>query len=152
MEYLTKSGKRFKHFPSARYAVDVTFQQTHAPVVSFGEKRVFFSKKHALHGMKVEVSVLSNGMAINVTSAMPGSVSDITICDSNADFHHEHLHKDGNDADAADAGPLRAEYPESWALLVDKGYKGIHHRLRAITPIKRPPGGLLSLQDMTNAK
>ncbi|ETV80777.1 hypothetical protein H257_06260 [Aphanomyces astaci] len=58
MEYLTKSGKRFKHFPSARYAVDVTFQQTHAPVVSFGEKRVFFSKKHALHGMKVEFNII----------------------------------------------------------------------------------------------
>ncbi|RHY14419.1 hypothetical protein DYB36_004675 [Aphanomyces astaci] len=150
MDYLTKTGRRFKHFPMAHYAVDVTFQQTNAPAVSFGEKKVFFSKKHGQYGVKVEVSVLPNGLALNVTSAVPGSVSDITICDSNSDFHLEHLQKAGNDGEAVDAGPLSGEYPDSWALLADKGYQGLHRRLRAITPMKRPAGGLLSLEDMTN--
>ncbi|ETV81530.1 hypothetical protein H257_06022 [Aphanomyces astaci] len=41
----------------ARYAVDVTFQQTNAPAVSFGEKKVFFSKKHGQYGVKQYLEV-----------------------------------------------------------------------------------------------
>ncbi|KAF0710588.1 hypothetical protein AaE_012461 [Aphanomyces astaci] len=48
----------------------------------------------------------------------------------------------------ADQGPLREEYPASWAILADKGYQGLHRNLRAITPTKRPAGGVLTVSEM----
>ncbi|RHZ02857.1 hypothetical protein DYB35_012053 [Aphanomyces astaci] len=43
MERLDEKHKRFKNFPVALYAVDVTFQQTNAPAGSFSEKKRYFS-------------------------------------------------------------------------------------------------------------
>ncbi|KAF0704805.1 hypothetical protein AaE_014747 [Aphanomyces astaci] len=48
-----------------------------------------------------------------------------------------------------DNGSLRNEYPNSWVLLADKGYQGIHRHMRAITPAKRPAGGLLPVSEIT---
>ncbi|KAF0705272.1 hypothetical protein AaE_014602 [Aphanomyces astaci] len=148
MQHLHTSGHRFNNFPSALYAVDVTFQRTNAPAGSFNEKKRFYSKKHGQYGLKVEASVLPNGLAINVTTAVPGSVADIAICESNLDFHQDKLKKIGEEDDMLDDGPMQEEYPRSWALLADKGYQGLHRQLRAITPMKRPAGGLLSAADM----
>ncbi|ETV67709.1 hypothetical protein H257_16174 [Aphanomyces astaci] len=126
------------------YAVDVTFQQTNAPAGSFAEKKLYFSKKHGHYGFKVDVSVLPSGHAINVTSAAPRSIADIAICESNIDFHVEKLEKTSHDESMLDADPLVTEYPTAWALLADKGYQGLHRRVRAITPAKKPAGGMLS--------
>ncbi|RHY82233.1 hypothetical protein DYB26_008986 [Aphanomyces astaci] len=132
MQHLHTSGHRFNNFPSALYAVDVTFQRTNAPAGSFNEKKRFYSKKHGQYDLKVEASVLPNGLAIN----------------SNLDFHQDKLKKIGEEDDMLDDGPMQEEYPRSWALLADKGYQGLHRQLRAITPMKRPAGGLLSAADM----
>ncbi|KAF0702493.1 hypothetical protein AaE_015892 [Aphanomyces astaci] len=88
MERLDEKHKRFKNFLMALYAVDVTFQQTNTPAESFAEKKRYFSKKHGLYGVKVEASVLPNGLCVNVTSAVPGSHADISICQSNEAFSH----------------------------------------------------------------
>ncbi|RQM30116.1 hypothetical protein B5M09_007608 [Aphanomyces astaci] len=126
------------------YADDVTFQQTNAPAGSFAEKKPYFSKKHGHYGFKVEVRVLPSGHAINVTSAAPESIADIAICESNIDFHVEKLEKTSHDESMLDADPLVTEYPTAWALLADKGYQGLHRRVRAITPAKNPAGSMLS--------
>ncbi|KAH9110766.1 hypothetical protein LEN26_013643 [Aphanomyces euteiches] len=76
---LVTTGHQFQNFPHARYAVDCTFQQTHIPLGSFGSKKSYFSKKHGLYGVKIEVSVLPNGFAIGVTPCAKGSVADIAI-------------------------------------------------------------------------
>ncbi|ETV91416.1 hypothetical protein H310_13965 [Aphanomyces invadans] len=150
MSNLHRSGQRFKNFPSALYAVDVTFQPTFAPAGGFAEKKRFFSKKHGQYGLKVEASVLPNGLAIHVSPAVPGSVADISICESMEDFHKAQLTKADDDVAMEDGGPLSQEYPRTWAVLADKGYQGLHRHLRAITPAKRPPGGLLSVEEMAN--
>ena len=55
--------------------------------------------------MKVEISVLPNGLAVNVTSAEPGSVADITICERNRDFHVRALTKLVSEQHLADSDP-----------------------------------------------
>ncbi|RQM30756.1 hypothetical protein B5M09_013094 [Aphanomyces astaci] len=122
------------------YAVDITFQQSKAPGGSIVEKKLYFSKKHGHYGFKEEVSVLPNG-AINITTAPPRS---IVICESYIDFHVEKLEKTSNEESMLDAVPLVTDYPTAWAILADKGYQGLHRRARAITPAKKPAGGMLS--------
>ncbi|ETV64959.1 hypothetical protein H257_18228 [Aphanomyces astaci] len=149
MHALDKAGLCFKNYPLALYAVDVTFQQTNASAGSFAEKKRFFRKKHSLYGMKVEASVLPNGYAINVSNAVPGSLADITICYDNNAFHQYMLTKVGYATTMPDNGNLGNEYPNSGALLADKGYQGLYRHMRAITPAKRHAGGLLSVPEMT---
>ncbi|RHY29905.1 hypothetical protein DYB32_004764 [Aphanomyces invadans] len=148
MTQLRSCGHSFKNFPMALYAVDVTFQKTNAPVGSFAEKKRFFSKKHGQYGLKVEVSVLPNGYAINVTSAAPGSIADLTICEENEGFHLVMLAKRPDEESMHDNGRHQEQHPGSWALLADKGYQGLQRRLRAITPTKKPPGGMLSSSEL----
>ncbi|ETV68881.1 hypothetical protein H257_15234 [Aphanomyces astaci] len=104
MEHLNEKHKRFKYFPKALYAVDVTFQQTNAPSGSFSETMRYFSKKHGLYGVKVEASVLPNGLCVNVTSAVPGSHSDISICQSNEAFHTAAMKERSDEVDMVDHG------------------------------------------------
>ncbi|ETV69645.1 hypothetical protein H257_14668 [Aphanomyces astaci] len=148
MEHLTSTGQRFANFPAALYAVDVTFQKTNAPAGTFSEKKMYYSKKHGHYGLKVEASVVPTGFAINVTAAVPGSVADFSIFEANEAFHADKMRKTDAERDMPDAGPMLDEYPNDWAILADKGYQGLHRRMRAITPAKRPPGGLLTMSDM----
>ncbi|RHY84410.1 hypothetical protein DYB31_015519 [Aphanomyces astaci] len=99
MQHLHTSGHQFNNFPSALYAVDVTYRWTNVPAGSFNEKKRFYSKKHGQYVLKMEASVLPNGLAINVTTAVPGSVADIAICESNVDFHQDKLKKNGEEDD-----------------------------------------------------
>ncbi|RHY33102.1 hypothetical protein DYB32_001845, partial [Aphanomyces invadans] len=150
MDQLVASGQRFAHFPAALYSVDVTFQPTYAPAGSFREKKLFYSKKHGQYGLKVEASVLPTGFAFHVSTAVPGSVLDIAIFEANEEFHAQKMRKTDKERDMRDDGPLVDVYPLEWAILADKGYQGLQRRLRAITPTKRPPGGLLSMSEMEN--
>ncbi|RHY67410.1 hypothetical protein DYB30_014241, partial [Aphanomyces astaci] len=75
-------------------------------------------------------------------------MADIAIAQSNREFHLNKLAKTPSELDMADQGPLREEYPASWAILADKGYQGLHRNLRAITPTKRPAGGVLTVSEM----
>ncbi|ETW03945.1 hypothetical protein H310_04360 [Aphanomyces invadans] len=119
MHELAANGTRFENYPHARYATDVTFQQTNVPVGSYAEKKLFFSGKHHLYGHKVEVSVLPNGLAINCTSYHKGSVSDKAIFDDNLDFHWTNLTKNPREIEMT----VVDGQPEQWAVLVDKGYQ-----------------------------
>ncbi|ETV68307.1 hypothetical protein H257_15749 [Aphanomyces astaci] len=87
MSQLAANGDRFTNYPYARYATDVTFQQTN-PAGSYAEKKSYYSGKHSLYGHKVEVSVLPNGLAINCTKS---------IFDDNLEFHANDLAKQGDD-------------------------------------------------------
>ncbi|RHY68737.1 hypothetical protein DYB34_009084 [Aphanomyces astaci] len=147
MHELAANGTRFEHYPYARYATDVTFQQTNVPVGSYAEKKLYYSGKHHLYGHKVEVSVLPNGLAINCTSYHKGSVSDKAIFDDNLDFHRTNLTKHPSEMEMTDTGG----HVEQWAVLVDKGYQGIQHEVRAVLPTKKPSGGFLTFdQQCTN--
>ncbi|ETV97385.1 hypothetical protein H310_09719 [Aphanomyces invadans] len=153
MHQLAVAGHQFETHKSALYAVDVTFQQTSAPVVSFGEKKTYFSKMHGLYGNKVEVSVAPNGLAINATDCAVGSTSGLEMFKANLGFHSNQLEKQPNDYNVIDNEALRDKFPSQWALLADKGYQGIQEYVRGFTPTKRPPHGQLSMeQERANAK
>ncbi|KAF0702525.1 hypothetical protein AaE_015869 [Aphanomyces astaci] len=148
MSQLAAGGHQFKNFPYARYATDVTFQQTNVPSGSYAEKKLFYSGKHHLYGHKVEASVLPNGFAINCTSYYKGSVSDKTIFDENLDFHTANLRKEATDMDLADADDLGPDRELRWAVLVDKGYQGAQRDVRTVLPLKKPMGGILTFEEL----
>ncbi|KAJ0390741.1 hypothetical protein ATCC90586_011082 [Pythium insidiosum] len=123
MHVLVTSGNTFANYPSAHYATDVTFQQANTPK---SDPDVFYSAKHKLHGLKVEVSVLPTGRAINCTRAYPGTQSDIGIFRNNINWHRSQLLKKGSEQNnIPDEDPLKDRYPDQWSVLVDKDYIGL---------------------------
>lgn len=153
MSDFNATGKRFSNFPEALYAVDVTFQQSFRPSGSIQEGKLYFSGKHKLYGLKVEVAVLPNGLAISCSPHYPGSVSDFEIVQRQRELHEKLLKKKESDRSIMDVGMHSERYPQDWAVLCDKGYQGLLELLRAIHPIKKPPRGALSVSDeMFNRK
>ncbi|RQM30850.1 hypothetical protein B5M09_013202 [Aphanomyces astaci] len=129
------AGHWFKNF--ARYATDVTFQQTNVPSGAHAEKKIYYSGKHSLYGHRVEVSVVPNGFTIDCTKFYKISVSDKTIFDENIDSHLANLAKRTGETTLEDS-ELGLE---QWAVLADKGYQGIQHNVRTVLPLKKPAGG-----------
>ncbi|RHY03775.1 hypothetical protein DYB36_007554 [Aphanomyces astaci] len=74
MQALAESEFRFKYFPVAWYAMDITFQQTNVPTGACKEKKLYYSGKHSLYGHEVEVSVVTNGFAIDCTKFYKGNL------------------------------------------------------------------------------
>ena len=72
---IDESQAKFSKFSETLYAVDVTFQQSFRPSGSIQEGKLYLSSKHKLYGLKTEVSVLHNGLAVNCSTRFPGSVS-----------------------------------------------------------------------------
>ena len=66
-------GRLFTNYPYALYATDVKFQPCFRPAGTHDESKRFFSNKHKLYGLKIEVSVAYPGQAINISDAFPGS-------------------------------------------------------------------------------
>ena len=64
---IEEKGKGFHHYPFAKYATDVTFQQSNRPLGNHQESKVYFSGKHKLYGYKCEVWVLPIGIACHAT-------------------------------------------------------------------------------------
>jgi hypothetical protein len=145
MRALVLSGNTFKYHQFARYTTDVTFQHANMPSGNMKERSGYYSAKHHLHGYKVEVSVLPNGLAVNCTAHYPGNKADIEIFRDNHEFHLQELRKADDERDLTDDGPMADEYPDSWCVLADKGYQGLASDFRAITPHKKRPLHPLSL-------
>lgn len=147
MENMIENDQQFGNFKCARYATDVTFQQSFRPSGNIAEGKRYFSGKHKLYGYKVEASVLPNGLAIGCSGHYPGSVSDFEIFQSNREFHEEELRKSRAEREINDDGILATRYPRRWAVLGDKGYQGIVDVTRGITPKKKLPNAVLSVAD-----
>ncbi|KAJ0398993.1 hypothetical protein P43SY_003598 [Pythium insidiosum] len=147
MTELVKNGRRFDCFPSALYATDVTFQQSNRPTGNMAEGKVYFSGKHKLYGLKVEVSVCPSGLAIDATEHEPGSTADIQLFNKNIEFHKAQRVKTTAEYGIDDDGPLLVEFPDEWCVLVDKGYQGLGDHVRAIHPKKKPKIAFLAYED-----
>jgi hypothetical protein len=122
MKKMVVSGHAFRQYPAARYAVDVTFQQSTMKSGSQEERAVFYSAKHKLHGYKTELSVIPIGILINCSLHYGGSVAGITIFRNNKVFYKAAATKPASEETLFDDGPLHEEYPSSWTVLADKGY------------------------------
>ncbi|ETN04217.1 hypothetical protein PPTG_14925 [Phytophthora nicotianae INRA-310] len=147
MEQLVLGGNTFDHHPYPRYATDVTFQQSNMPSGKMKERASYYSAKHHLHGHKVDVSVLPNGLALNCTKHYLGIKADIEIFRHNHAFHLQHLLKSSSERNMTDEGPMKDKYPDSWCVLADKGYQGLADDFRVITPIKKRPLQQLTLDE-----
>lgn len=145
MRALDTVRNRFRHFPEALCAVDVTLQQSFCPSCSITEGKLYFSGKHKLYGVKVKV-VLPNGLAVACSNHYPGSVSDFEI-DQRQRENHEKLLKKESERSIMDVGMYCDRYPTDWAVCCDKGYQGLLELMRAIHPIKNPPHGNFSVSD-----
>ena len=139
----------FSHFKCARYATDVTLQQSNRPSGNMQEGKVYFSGKQKLSGLKVEVSVLRNGLAIECTKHYPGSTADVEIFYQNVNFHVAALVKSDETKQLPDPGILVDEYPDHRAVLMEKGYQGASEYVRAVMPRKKQPNRAMSLEDTT---
>lgn len=122
---LVKRNLIFKSFPYAKYATNVTLQQTNRPSGNLRESKKHFSGKHKLYGYKLEVSVLPNGQAVGVSNHDPGSLSDIHIFQQRAAWHSLNLSKSEKYHNIVDIGPMEEKHSEKWAVLTGKGYQGI---------------------------
>lgn len=126
--------KKFKHFLFVKYVTDITFQQGNRPSANMQEERLYFSGKRKLYGFKVEVKFLANGFATSCSSHYPGSVSYLENFQRNVDLHETALRKKGLEIKITYLGLLLSEYPDHWAILMDKGYQGAAEVFRAVTP------------------
>ena len=93
MSKLPQRKATFRTYELARYATDVTFQQSNRPAGNHSESKAMFSGKHKLYGYKTEVSVLPNGIAIGLSVHHPGAVLDIDIIYKRRNFHEAQIKK-----------------------------------------------------------
>ena len=128
---LIDAQQKFQQIPEALYAVDVTFQQSYCPSGSLPAGKIFFSGKHKLYRVKVEVCVVPNGLAINCCNHYPGIVSDFEIVQRRKDMHEKLLKKKkACELSMSDLEMHYEQYPNSWAVLMDKGYQLLQELLR----------------------
>ncbi|ETP53417.1 hypothetical protein F442_01677 [Phytophthora nicotianae P10297] len=120
---------------------------SHSPSAFIAENGKFYSGKHGLYGLKVEVSVDKRGIAINCSQHVPGATHDITIFKGNKEFHNVKMKKLPGDEMLPDDCPLAEVFPAEWAILADKVYQGINSFLRGILPKK---GRNISLADLSH--
>ncbi|ETW01730.1 hypothetical protein H310_06335 [Aphanomyces invadans] len=92
----------FENFPSALYCTDVKFQPSYRPTGRFDEAKHYFSGKHKLYGLKLEVSVAYPGFAVAVSDHSPGSVSDVSMFYNRGKIHRKMLRKSNTEMDIAD--------------------------------------------------
>ena len=144
VDLLKPKDRRFRNYPMARFATDVTFQPRFRPSGSIEEGKKYFSGKHKLYGYKVEFSVLPCGVTLGASLHEPGSVSDLVIFQQMQSFHRKQLRKTSEEADIFDEDPLSERYPNHWAVLTDKGYQGGQEFCRVIHPTRKPSRGVLT--------
>jgi hypothetical protein len=137
-----ENGFSFSNYPYALYATDVKFQPSYRPKGRFQEQKEYYSAKHKLYGMKIEVSVAPPGVAFDMSDAFPGSKSDLTIMLDRVSVHKKMLKKRSNESES-DFGEGSQQFGDSWAVLVDKGYQGAGQVIRALHPKKKPIHGQL---------
>jgi hypothetical protein len=131
-----KLGIEFVDYPEVALINDVTFQTRSRPHMLFSDARYYFSGKHHAYGFKTEVGHAPNGLAMFVGDTHAGSVHDFTIFKEKVDVYRDFLHKRPDDHNMADDGEMHEEYPDSWVMMVDKGYQGIAEWVRAVIPKK----------------
>ena len=83
-------------------------------------KNVFLGK-HKLYGYKVEVAVRPNGFATAFSAHFPGFTFDLTIMHERMKCHEEHLKECEDEEIYSDNYALSEEYPDQWAVIMDKG-------------------------------
>lgn len=111
-DHALRDKELFSRLKYASYATDVTFQQGSRPSGNMQDVTVYFSGKHKLCGLKVEVSVLRNRLSIGCPQHYPGSTVDVHILYRNVYLHLAASTKSEDRKQLADLGPLVHEHPD----------------------------------------
>ena len=146
MTRLQTDKHKLNKYKMCLYALDVTCQQSYRPGGSLEESKRYFSGKQKLYGYKTEVAVLPNGIAIHCPAHEPGSVADIEIFRRNLGFHLEAVEKSVEERAITYISNGVDEDPNHWAILFDEGNQGIQSDTRAVMSMKKPTGGVLTLE------
>lgn len=136
MEKLNEMKRTFDYFSYARYATDVTFQQSFRPCGLCKKVRFTLAENKNCTGYKAEMSAQPIWLDINETRHYPGSVSDLEIFERNISFQESATLKLDVGEDQLEIGVPSEEFPDLWALLLDKGYYGDREILTGLHPIK----------------
>lgn len=102
------------------------------------EREFYLSGKHHLHSFIIKVSVLAIGLAIEHIKTNPGSVANTEVLRSNQAWHNEKLQKYENKMEIEDSVEMYSYYKSSWAVLMDKGYRGLSTTVSFILFDKEP--------------
>lgn len=79
----------------------------------YAGRKVYFPGNHKLYGLKVEVSVLQNGLAMLCSNNYPGSVSDLVMKSENQNCHLEFTNKSSTEQSLQDLGDLGEDNPNN---------------------------------------
>lgn len=79
MAQITDKNILFKYFFEARYTTDVMFCNFNRLCENDRKNRHYYSGNNHLYGLRTEVSIFVNGLAIGCKEAYPEFVADITI-------------------------------------------------------------------------
>lgn len=104
MTRLMKVRTVFKTFKHARHTTDVSFNWCKHAVPSMEEEEAYFSKKHTLYGLNVEVGVFPVGHESFLTKHCRCCTSDITILRKTLTEHFRRLEEGYYQTDIADDG------------------------------------------------
>lgn len=153
MKKLVHQNRIFEHFPDARYATDVCFQQICKRGRTIQEAKSWYSGKHKLHGYKFECSVLPIGPAINRSAHYRGGTSDLIIMQRQQVFHKNLSKEKANKMNITDDGDFKHTFNIFWGVLVDKVYQDVQEILREIYRTRKFQGSILSaLEERFNKK
>lgn len=86
-----QAGKKFRHYRTAKYSKDLTFQQKNRSSGNMPEGKIYYSSKDKLYWFKVKVTVLPIGQAIKFTPHYPVSVADLETFPRNIDIYRAAL-------------------------------------------------------------
>lgn len=89
MQDLNTSESRFRNFPKALLAVDVTFHQSDRPIGALAERKIYFSGKHKLYVL-IEMAVLPNGLAVACSNRYPEAFRASKFCSE--DVHYTRMY------------------------------------------------------------
>jgi hypothetical protein len=109
---LDDNEEKYKLFPDAKFVMDVTFQSIWTPTGTYEEKKVYFSGKHKMYGLKSQCIHNRKGLLVHCIPGQVGSTHDLTICKNNMKEVKEVFEKD-DDEDSY------------YSVLVDSGYQGL---------------------------
>lgn len=86
------------------------------------EGKTYFSQKHRLYAIKIEIVTRSNIMASTFNGHYLGSLSDMSILNEVVSIHLAQLEKTNDNNQFVDSHLLHKKYPDYLAALVDKCY------------------------------
>jgi hypothetical protein len=141
-EQIDDEDEEYEAFPKAKFVMDVTFQSIWTPTGTYDEKKLYYSGKHKLYGLKSQCIHDRKGRVVNCIAGERGAIHDLTICRDHIDELKNVLRKEEVDKEHES----ESKEEDYWYVLVDSGYKGLQHIANATLPHKKKPNKQLTKQ------